>query len=73
MWHAEISGLVVDEKFRGAGIGRQLVARAQQWTNDQGLKLLRVRSRIERERTQGFYLGLGFEAVKIQRVFEKKS
>src|SRR6185437_15042478 len=32
--YAEIGGLVVSSEFRSAGIGRQLVARAEQWARD---------------------------------------
>jgi GNAT superfamily N-acetyltransferase len=69
---AEIAALVVDEKSRGAGVGRQLALRAEAWTREHGLRLMRVRSRVTRERAHKFYLDLGYETVKDQRVFQKK-
>ena len=69
---AEIAALVVDEKFRGATLGRQLVARAEAWALGRGVNLIRVRSRVARERAHKFYLGLGYETVKDQRVFQKR-
>jgi GNAT superfamily N-acetyltransferase len=69
---AEIAALVVDERFRGATLGRQLVARAEAWARGRGVALMRVRSRVTRERAHKFYHSLGYETVKDQRVFQKK-
>lgn len=69
---AEIAGLIVDDRFRGATLGRQLVARAEAWALGRGVGGMRVRSRVTRERAHKFYLGLGFETVKDQRVFQKR-
>jgi GNAT superfamily N-acetyltransferase len=68
---AEIAGLVVDENFRSATLGRQLVARAEAWARGRGVRLMRVRSRVTRERAHKFYHSLGYETVKDQRVFQK--
>jgi GNAT superfamily N-acetyltransferase len=67
---AEITGLVVDEAARGAGIGSQLVAAARAWTRERGLARLRVRTNATRERTARFYERAGFELVKQQRVYD---
>jgi GNAT superfamily N-acetyltransferase len=69
---AEIAALVVDEKQRGATLGRQLVAHAEAWARGRGVALMRVRSRVTRERAHKFYLGLGYATVKDQRVFQKR-
>ncbi len=69
---AEIAALVVDEKLRGASFGRQLVAAAEAWALGRGVSLVRVRSRVTRERAHKFYLSLDYETVKDQRVFQKK-
>lgn len=69
---ALICGLVVDEKVRGEGIGRQLVAAAEAWAVSGGAKAMRVRSRVHRERAHRFYLDLGYEEAKRQVVFKKR-
>jgi GNAT superfamily N-acetyltransferase len=67
---AEIWGLVVDERERGAGIGRALVAAAEQWAADAGCVGMRVRTRIERARAHAVYEREGYSRVKKQHVFE---
>ncbi len=36
--YGEIGGFVVSEKHRSTGIGKQLIARAEQWIREQGLR-----------------------------------
>ncbi len=67
---AEISGLVVHPSHQGKGVGRALVLEARAWARSQGLARLRVRTRTERERTSGFYEGLGFRLSKQQRIYD---
>lgn len=68
---AEILGLVVDASARGCGIGAALVAEAEAWAREQGLREMRVRSRETRERAHRFYLRAGYEVWKRQVVFRK--
>ena len=68
---AEILGFVVAEGHRSRGIGRALVTSAEAWASALGCGMLRVRSRIVRERAHAFYEGNGFRRVKTQHCFEK--
>jgi GNAT superfamily N-acetyltransferase len=68
---AEITGLVVDSRHRGAGIGRLLVERGEAWARDKGFNTIGVRSNVVRERAHLFYERLGYAAVKSQKVFRK--
>lgn len=68
---AEITGLVVDSRSRGTGVGRLLVERGEAWARASGLREMGVRSNIVRERAHLFYLGLGYTVVKSQKVFRK--
>ncbi len=70
--YAEIGGLVVAESVRSVGVGRQLVARAEQWARDHGIATMRVRSQIARERAHRFYLREGYTQTKISAVFTKR-
>ena len=65
----EITGLVVDEQHRGAGIGRQLIDFARSWCNENGYKALVVRCNIKREQSHKFYLSTGFKQTKEQKIF----
>src|SRR5437867_11196284 len=63
---AEILGLVVTDQQRGGGIGTALVGAAESWALRQGCGLLRVRSRVIRERAHAFYERHGFQRIKTQ-------
>ncbi len=68
---ADITGLVVDANYRGGGVGRQLVARGEEWAGQRGLAMIGVRSNIIRERTHVFYERLGYTVTKTQKAFRK--
>jgi len=67
----EVAGLVVDERHRGGGIGRLLMAYADRWAGGRGRTLVRVRSNVVRESAHAFYKGLGFRIQKTQHTFVK--
>lgn len=69
--YGEIGGLVVASDVRGNGIGRQLVAKAEQWVSGQGISTMLVRSQIARARAHGFYLQQGYSRTKTSAVFSK--
>lgn len=69
---AEISALVVDEKFRGMGFGAGLVRAAEDWAKAKKLIFVRVRSNIIRERTHRFYQREGYSIKKSWHLFTKK-
>lgn len=68
---AEIAGLVVSAGMRSRGIGRLLVARAEQWAKGRGFKEMLVRSRSTRENAHRFYLREGYTRMKLSVVFTK--
>ncbi len=68
---AEIGGLVVDEKHRGRGHGRRLVAAAEDWAMARGLTKLRVRTRSGRADARAFYENLGFDLAKEQHIYDR--
>lgn len=70
---AEIGGLVVAAEARRLGIGRTLVEAAQQWAEGTALTALRVRSSVAREGAHRFYTDLGFEEIKRQRVYRRRT
>jgi GNAT superfamily N-acetyltransferase len=68
---AEISGLVVDERMRSAGIGRLLLECAEEWARQKGCAAASVRSNVIRERAHIFYERHGYKQVKTQKSFRK--
>jgi GNAT superfamily N-acetyltransferase len=68
--YCEINGLVVDEKYRGLGVGKMLIEKAARWGKERGNDKLRLRCNVVRTKTHLFYQHLGFHEVKQQKVFE---
>ncbi len=68
---AEILGLVVADGQRSRGIGAALVSAAEGWAAQHGCQVVRVRSRISRDRAHAFYERAGFERIKTQHCFQK--
>jgi GNAT superfamily N-acetyltransferase len=56
----EIGGLLVDERWRRNGIGRQLVRAVDDWAVERGAAELSVRCREERTESHKFYENLLF-------------
>ena len=69
---AIITAMVVDENYRGKGIGKALLEHAEAWTRAKGFPAIRVRSKSTRSDAHRFYLREGYAASKISHVFEKK-
>lgn len=78
VWHGvesgpdvELGGLVVDERHRGRGIGRLLMAEAERWGRERGCTRVRFRSNVIRTEAHAFYQRLGYRIGKTQYAFEK--
>ena len=68
--YCEINGLVINEKYRGKGIGKLLIERAKQWGKEKGNTTIRLRCNVKRKETHLFYQHLGFIETKEQKNFE---
>lgn len=68
---AQIGGVIVEERHRGQGAGRALLARAEEWARDRGYDELRLWSNVVRSGAHAFYERLGYEPVKTSYVFRK--
>lgn len=67
----EVTALVVLEEFRSHGVGKLLMARAEEWARSQGCTIIGLRSNVIRERAHSFYQRLGYEHLKTQKAFRK--
>ena len=70
--NAELGGLVVDDKYRGAGAGRALIEHVESWARERGAVDLALRTNIVRAGAHKFYEHLGFEKQKTQHKFRKR-
>ncbi len=68
---AEVCGLVVDQRFRGSGLGRLLMDTAEHWAREKGCLALRLRSNIIRTGAHTFYERLDYQDMKTQKMFRK--
>lgn len=67
----EVSALVVDEHYRGQGIGKTLLASAEDWAKSQSLLLVRIRSNVMRETAHQFYIKQGYSLKKTSHLLMK--
>jgi GNAT superfamily N-acetyltransferase len=68
----EILGLVVETTFRGRGVGRRLVHKAEAWASTRGLDQMAVRSNVGRAESHPFYERLGYVRAKTQHAYGKR-
>jgi ribosomal protein S18 acetylase RimI-like enzyme len=66
-----ISGLIIDEKLRSRGIGKELLHAAEEWARSRDCHAICVSSNVIRRRAHLFYLGNGYRNVKTQATFRK--
>lgn len=66
-----IMAIAVDEKYRGLGIGKQLLMAVEQWAREDSCKGVRLVSGFNREKAHDFYLHCGYIHRKDQKNFIK--
>ena len=67
-----ITAVVVDERFRGKGIGRQLVETAERWAWERDCTRIEVTSGDQRAQAHQFYQDLGY-ALEAKRFTKRKT
>jgi len=68
---AFVEGLVVAPGERRRGVGRALMAAAEDWARDRGALVIRLRSAATREDAHAFYRELGYHQAEPALGFEK--
>jgi ribosomal protein S18 acetylase RimI-like enzyme len=66
-----IGGLVVDREYRNQGIGRRLLAQAEEWAAQHGCSVVRLSSSVPRTEAHAFYERAGYMKLKTQYSFAK--
>ena len=59
--HGTVTDLIVDEEYRGRGIGQKLLMEAERLTREAGLKRLVIGALVANERAERTYRQFGFE------------
>lgn len=68
---AEIGGIVVDEAYRGHGVGKSLMKAVEEWAKINSCMAVSLRSGSKRVEAHKFYSMIGYEKVKEQYNFRK--
>jgi GNAT superfamily N-acetyltransferase len=68
----DVAGLVVDEAFRGRGVGRLLMDHAEQWARQRKCRIVHLRSNFKRATAHAFYEAIGYTHFKTQKTFRKE-
>ena len=70
-----VTSLVVDERLRGEGIGRRLVARAESELAQAGCRLIEVTSNLRRVDAHAFYEHIGYArtSLRLAREVDRRS
>jgi N-acetylglutamate synthase-like GNAT family acetyltransferase len=68
----EIGGLVVDTNYRKNGIAKRLVDELNKWAYAKECRKIRVRCNVTRKEAHIFYMKIGFELNKEQKIFDRK-
>jgi GNAT superfamily N-acetyltransferase len=64
--YGRLTGLVVDEPFRGRGFGKQLMNWIEGWLRDRGAARLTLTSGKQRAEAHRFYRQLGYEETGLR-------
>lgn len=74
-WHLGnvmiIDGVIVDEAFRGKGIGKELMKFAADFAQKNGVKIIYFYTEEERKDAQSFYEKVGYKKIKKIFFFKK--
>jgi GNAT superfamily N-acetyltransferase len=63
-----VADIVVSPEARGRGVGRALLAAAEEWSRDRGYRLLTLNVFVENRGPQALYEATGFKAEVIKYV-----
>ncbi|WP_125605358.1 GNAT family N-acetyltransferase [Lapidilactobacillus bayanensis] len=66
-----IMGLAVRQEFQGFGVGKALMAQAEQWGHEINAEGVRLNSGEERTEAHQFYEHIGYQKSKKQYKFQK--
>jgi GNAT superfamily N-acetyltransferase len=66
--YGRLLALVVDESWRGQGVGACLVAQAERWLKERGVTSVVVNSGKHRDAAHRFYRQLGYEETGVRLV-----
>jgi GNAT superfamily N-acetyltransferase len=67
-----VQALVVDQNWRGKGVGRSMMNMAEHWALNGGFSSIALTSSISRSDAHSFYKRIGFQVEATSHLFRKK-
>jgi ribosomal-protein-alanine N-acetyltransferase len=68
----EVANIAVDERFRGRGIGAQLLDHALDVARSRGVESVYLEVRVSNERAAALYASRGFEQIGVRRNYYER-
>ena len=68
---AVVQALVVRDDLRGQGVGRAMMALAENWARDAGYRYISLSSQTSRDAAHAFYEGIGYARYATSHQFRK--
>lgn len=68
---AVVQAIVVDQAYRGGGVGKALMAAAENWAAERGFRSVALTSSISRSAAHAFYSELGYRCEATSHLFRK--
>jgi GNAT superfamily N-acetyltransferase len=68
---AVVQALVVDRAHQGKGIGKRMMAAAEQWAAARGFTSVSLASHVSRSDAHAFYEGLGYQRAATSHLFRR--
>ena len=69
---AVVQALVVDASARPSGVGKALMATAENWANQRGFRSVALASSINRDAAHAFYKAIGYSVFATSHLFRKE-
>jgi len=66
-----VQSLVVDQKARQAGIGKQLMSAAEAWAKSRGVRQVVLQTRVDRDDARSFYEHVGYRLAATSHLMVK--
>ena len=67
-----VQALVVDQNWRGTGVGKSMMNMAEHWALNRGLSSVALTSSISRSDAHSFYKRIGYQIEATSHLFRKK-
>ncbi len=69
--YIELQQILVDEKHRNKGIGKQLLKECEKWAVENGYEKIMLSSRVHLTNAHSFYQGMGYTIARQSYFYQK--